>query len=80
VRRGSAYYSPNIGPREQSGQNWKVFQNPPLDDHEAGDIKECAVNRERVLIAKNQMAAVDGNESAKVEDLRRERVESAQPC
>ena len=44
-----------------------------------GDIKERAVNRERALIAKNQMAAVDGNESAKVEDLRPERVESTRP-
>ncbi len=39
-------------------------------------MKECAVNRDRELIAKNQMAAVDGNASARVEDLRGERVES----
>jgi hypothetical protein len=31
------------------------------------------------LIANNQMAVVDGNENAKVEDLRRERVESTRP-
>jgi len=35
-------------------------------------MKERAVNRDRALIANNQMAVVDGNESAKVEDLRRD--------
>ena len=39
-------------------------------------MKERAVNRDGELIVRNQMAAVDGNASARVEDLRGERVES----
>src|SRR6266550_3052037 len=39
-------------------------------------MNERSVNRDGKLIAKNQMAAVGGNASARVEDLRGERVES----
>src|SRR5579875_1585315 len=42
----------------QRPESLKLFQNPPQDDHEAGDMKETLVNGQRAVIAHHESAEV----------------------
>jgi hypothetical protein len=38
--------------------SYKLFQNPPQDDHEAGDMKEALVNGKQAVIVHHETAEV----------------------
>src|SRR5487761_322143 len=42
---------PNLA---NSKSDYKLFQNPPQDDHEAGDMKECLIDGDRAILANDQ--------------------------
>src|ERR1700676_1293026 len=48
----------NFHCRNEDVNRAKLLHNPPQDDHEAGNMKESAIDRERAVVAHDQAPEV----------------------